>query len=186
METLIMFFIAVLIFGTVGGVLGGTVNKSGAGLFLGLLLGPIGWIIVFLLPRDSEESQVPMYSSSPTPPNLNRPERDLESDAYKIWLGKQHNITRNDLFEKFECNEKLFDSLLDALTYADELEKQQEEKQESDRRERSAQVEQQTVGEKKHEKSQDDTSTDPDLVVLIISVLAGVGAFLWLIAILQS
>jgi hypothetical protein len=143
METLIMFFIAELIFGTVGAVLGGTVNKSGAGLFLGLLLGPIGWIIVFLLPRDSEDSpSTSGYSSSPTPPNLNRPERDLESDAYKIWLGKQHNITRNDLFEKFECDEKLFDSLLDALTYADDLEKQQEEKQESDRRERSAQLKQ--------------------------------------------
>ena len=180
-------FIAGFISGLVGLGLGGIVGKGGAGLLLGLFLGPFGWIIVFLLPRDSEDSpSTPGYSSSPTPTTQNRPERNLESDAYKIWLGKQYNITRNDLFGKFECDEKLFDSLLDALTYADELEKQQEEKQESDRRERSAQVEQQTVGEKKHEKSQDDTSTDPDLVVLIISVLAGVGAFLWLIAILPS
>jgi hypothetical protein len=180
-------FIAGFISGLVGLGLGGIVGKGGAGLLLGLFLGPIGWIIVFLLPRDSEASpSTSGYSSTPTTSNSNRPERDLESDAYKIWLGKQYNITRNDLFEKFECNEKLFDSLLEALTYADDLEKQQEEKQESDCRESSAQVEQQTVGDKESEKDSDSTWTDTDLFVLIATVIAAGGGFLWLMSMLPS
>ena len=39
--------------GIVGAFLGSTVNKGFAGFFLGFFLGPIGWIIVFLLPRDT-------------------------------------------------------------------------------------------------------------------------------------
>ena len=37
-------------------------------------------------------------------------------------LGKKYEITRNELFEKFECDGKLFESLDAALKYADELE----------------------------------------------------------------
>jgi hypothetical protein len=42
--------------GIVGAFLGSTVNKGFAGFFLGFFLGPIGWIIVFLLPRDTSIS----------------------------------------------------------------------------------------------------------------------------------
>ena len=50
-------------------------------------------------------------------------ERLLENDAYKIFLSKKYSIKRNDLFNKFEANEKLFDTLDDALNYANENEK---------------------------------------------------------------
>jgi hypothetical protein len=37
-------------------------------------------------------------------------------------LGKKYEISRNELFDQFECDGKLFESLDDALKYADELE----------------------------------------------------------------
>lgn len=51
-----------------------------------------------------------------------RPPRDLASDEYKVWLGKKYEITRNELFDQFECDGKLFESLDYALKYADDLE----------------------------------------------------------------
>jgi hypothetical protein len=36
----------------VGAALGATLNRVAKGALLGLLLGPIGWIILFLLPRN--------------------------------------------------------------------------------------------------------------------------------------
>lgn len=103
--------IAWIVSGVIGLVLGAIVDKLGSGFFLGLLLGPIGWIIVFLLPRDAPPKQS----------QGKRPERDLGSDAYKVWLGKQYNITKNDLFDKYECDGELFRTLNAALEYADTL-----------------------------------------------------------------
>jgi len=91
-----------------------------------LFLGPIGWIIVFLLPR--ETSNGPQTQASKERPSSQAkaaeegPPRDLTSNKYKIWLGKKYEITRNELFDQFECDGELFESLDDALKYADELE----------------------------------------------------------------
>ena len=110
-----------LVSGLVGCVLGLITDKGWAGFFLGAFLGPIGWIIVFLLPKDEEATtQTSQQSVSRT----NAPERDLSSDAYKIWLGKTYSIVKNDLFEKYECDEKLFDTLDEAISYADRLERE--------------------------------------------------------------
>ncbi|MDA9282605.1 hypothetical protein N9P68_01695 [Pseudomonadales bacterium] len=114
--------IAWIVSGVIGLVLGAIVDKLGSGFFLGLLLGPIGWIIVFLLPRDTQTQVANAESTPASKPTSSRPERDLDSDAYKIWLGKQYNITKNDLFDKYECDEKLFATLDEALDYADKLE----------------------------------------------------------------
>ena len=48
--------------------------------------------------------------------------RDLSSDAYKLYLAKKYSIERNDVFEKFVCNERLFSTLDEALIHADSLE----------------------------------------------------------------
>ena len=113
----------ILFMGTISGIvgffLGMVVEKSTAGFFLGALLGPIGWIIIFLLPR--EDRPLPPLSP-PSTRQQEQPTRDLESDAYRIWLGKTHSISKNDLFEKYECKGKLFATLEEALIYADELE----------------------------------------------------------------
>ena len=52
--------------------------------------------------------------------------RDLSSDAYKLYLAKKYSIERNDVFEKFVCDEKLFSTLDEALIHADSLEANKE------------------------------------------------------------
>ena len=122
-----LFLFGVFILGIVGMFLGLTVGKGFAGFFLGFLLGPIGWIIVFLLPRDTEIEDslsdfgiraTPQTNTTPPPPE----DTDLSSDSYRLYLGKKYDIQRNDLFQQFECKEKLFESLDEAMVFADELE----------------------------------------------------------------
>ena len=122
-----------LITGVIGMLLGMFVEKALAGFWLGAFLGPIGWIIVFLLPREPIEERNSSHHQAPSN-NLASPlsvERDLNSDAYKLYLGKKYEIQRNDLFQKFECKEKLFESLDEALAFANELEKEEREKEPS-------------------------------------------------------
>ena len=110
--------------GIIGMFIGMTIDKSGSGFFLGAFLGPIGWIIVLLLPREAAEAQKEKNHAAEVETEViteNR-SRDLTDDSYKIYLGKKYKIERNELFAQFECNEKLFDSLDDALAYADGLE----------------------------------------------------------------
>jgi hypothetical protein len=46
---------------------------------------------------------------------------DLSDDAYKIFLTKEFNIEKNDVLQSFVVTEKLFDTIEDALVYADGL-----------------------------------------------------------------
>jgi hypothetical protein len=46
--------------------------------------------------------------------------RNLDDDAYKIWLVERFNITRNDALGGLICNKKLFQTIEDALSYAHE------------------------------------------------------------------
>jgi hypothetical protein len=118
-------FFAGLVTGVIGLFLGMIVDKNAAGFLLGAFLGPIGWIIVFLLPREPiEEQNSSHHQVQPVKPRPSPSvKRDLNSDSYKLYLGKKYEIQRNDLFQKFECREKLFESLEDALEFADELDK---------------------------------------------------------------
>ena len=123
-ELIVYLIIGFLVTGAVGAVLGSIVGKGGAGFWLGAFLGPLGWIIVFLLPRDSEDKK---DSHSQSAPQMNIPapppeDTDLSSDSYRLYLGKKYDIQRNDLFQRFECKEKLFESLDEAMVFADELE----------------------------------------------------------------
>ena len=119
-EFYVWVIIGALLTGFIGMFIGMAVDKLGSGFFLGAFLGPIGWIIVLLLPRE-----VTVVSKAQSPAidiSAERRARDLNDDAYKVYLGKKYKIERNELFAQFECNEKLFDSLDDALAYADGLE----------------------------------------------------------------
>ena len=113
--------------GIMGSVLGAIVSKVIAGFFLGFFLGPIGWIIVFLLPRDQELKEVSAAKKTEPRKRTDRPERNLESNAYRIWLGKTYNIQKNGLFEKYEYDNDLFDTLEEALLEADQKDREKEE-----------------------------------------------------------
>ncbi|MDB2556540.1 hypothetical protein N9X77_01055 [Luminiphilus sp.] len=43
----------------VGAALGAFLNRVAKGALLGLLLGPIGWVILFLLPRETSHPKDP-------------------------------------------------------------------------------------------------------------------------------
>ena len=49
-------------------------------------------------------------------------DRSLSNDSYKLYLAKHYNIDKNATLDKFVCNDKLFNNVDDALTYADSLE----------------------------------------------------------------
>ena len=66
--------------------------------------------------KPSPAQQYP--GEEPQPPET----RDLSNDAYKLYLAQRYSVERNDLFNKFICDERMFDSLDDALSHADLLE----------------------------------------------------------------
>lgn len=62
-------FFASLICGLVGAAIGARKNRGGAGFFFGLLLGPLGWLIIAVGPdlRPLAKAQpAPVRVSSPT------------------------------------------------------------------------------------------------------------------------
>jgi hypothetical protein len=51
-------------------------------------------------------------------------DRDLNNDAYKIFLSKKYDIQKNDVFGKFVCQEQMFPTIEEALDYVHEIESQ--------------------------------------------------------------
>jgi hypothetical protein len=87
--------------------------------------------VFFIFKNDGEDKSnqsIQPSSDSPMKHVINHPQKNdlvfngdknLDNDAYKIFLSKKYNIKRNDLFNKFEVNNsKLFDTLDDALLFA--------------------------------------------------------------------
>ena len=120
-ELLFWIFLSAVVSSIIGAIIGSTVNKGGSGFLLGVLLGPIGWIIVLLLPREETDN-----TQEESVARLERPGQNLDNDDYKMWLGKTYNIQRNELFEQFECDGKLFSTLQEALVFAHEKESKKE------------------------------------------------------------
>ena len=118
---LLWIFLSAFASSIIGAIIGSMVNRGGSGFLLGFFLGPIGWIIVLLLPREETDN-----TQEESVARLERPEQNLDNDDYKIWLGKTYNIQRNELFEQFECDGKLFSTLQEALGFAHEKESQRE------------------------------------------------------------
>lgn len=120
-----ILFVAIVISCAIGGAIGNTVGRPGAGIIAGLFLGPLGWIIVLLLPREATPAPTVGSVTSPQPSSASSPlprNRDLADDAYKLYLSDKYNVQKNDLFDKYVCNEQMFDSLEEALAHADSLE----------------------------------------------------------------
>lgn len=102
-------FVILLLLCAVGAFLGSLIGKGVAGFWLSFFLGPIGWIIVFLLPRET-----PSSASTLEPPKIT----SLDNDEYRIWLVKSYQIQKNETLNQYECEDKLFDSVELALEYA--------------------------------------------------------------------
>jgi hypothetical protein len=68
-----------------------------------------------------------------TPNQLNKPEikdelrfageRSISNDAYKLFLSRKYNIEKNEIFNQYSCQERLFDTVDEAVAYAASLEK---------------------------------------------------------------
>lgn len=58
------------------------------------------------------------------------PDRDINSDPYRLWLSRHYNVQRNDVFNRFTLGEKTFETLEGALAHAhrQELEKVEQER----------------------------------------------------------
>ena len=122
---LLAILFGMLFAGLIGGLLGSTTKKGVAGFFLGFFLGPIGWIIVLLLPGNQGPKKTKLAP---------RPEMNLESDAYKLWLTKKYKIQKNELFGKYEFGQAMFETLEEALFKADQKECEQAISYEKDKK----------------------------------------------------
>jgi len=77
-------------------------------------------------------------------------ERTIHNDSYKLFISQKYNIQKNDLFKKFVCNEKLFETIDEAIAFAIELEDQLlKEKEQAEERLRKQQIEADIAAEKK-------------------------------------
>ena len=93
--------------------------------FLGFYVyGLFFWLIALIhsLVMESRETPNPDAENEESPPTKKPATRDLDSDAYKLYLAEKYSIKRNDAFEKFVCDDKLFDSIDIALAHANRLE----------------------------------------------------------------
>ncbi len=56
-------------------------------------------------------------------PAANRPpmERDLSSDAYRLWLAEKYDIKRNELFDRYVMNQQTYADLESALKGAHDI-----------------------------------------------------------------
>lgn len=80
--------------------------------------------------NSSVNSQVPSTTearnSNDLSPQIFVGERTLNNDAYKIHLTKKYNFEKNEILGKIQCEDRLFDSVEQALMHAHELEQHQQ------------------------------------------------------------
>ena len=114
---MILFLCVMTFLGFIGYLIGTSTNKGWAGFWLAFFLGPIGWIIVLLLPRENKityEQPAPQISRPAYP--------DLDSDEYKIWLVQAYDIQKNEVLGNYVCQKKLFKTVDLALDFAHSIE----------------------------------------------------------------
>ena len=110
-----MFFLVLsLIPGGIGYLIGKQVQKQSTGFWLGAYLGPLGWIIVLLLPRNGH----PKNTSNSRPKPRRPANASLENDLYRVWLVDAYDIQKNDVLGQYLCAGRPFDTADSALEYA--------------------------------------------------------------------
>ena len=73
------------------------------------------------LPTRNEDTGTLGRSVKVNPDHFFQGERDLDNDAYKIWLVEHFKIARNDALNALVCESSLFPTIEAALLHADKL-----------------------------------------------------------------
>lgn len=116
MGLLLVLTVSGLVFGAIGVAIARNKNVDGTtGFLLGAFLGPLGLIIVALLNPTVAKSRLEYGDRFSG-------QSDLTSDAYRLWLTKKYDISRNELFDKYIYNENIYDSLDAVIAYVHEKE----------------------------------------------------------------
>ena len=79
---------------------------------------------IFLYLKDYSSKDNTVLESSPKEPLKNSydKEKDLNSDAYKIFLVAKYKLRKNDVLNKYEFNDQLFDNVDFALEHVHQIE----------------------------------------------------------------
>ena len=69
-----------------------------------------------------DENTIEVLATPPSTPPVFDGERDIQSDAYRLWLSQRYEIQRNEVFDRFVVGQQTFESLEDALSSAHAIE----------------------------------------------------------------
>lgn len=130
MVIFVVFFVC-LICGVIGRKLASEKGRGVAGFWLSFLFGPIGIVIALLLQPSklfTEQAAVNVRSE-----NINnrkyREERNIQIGKYQLFLTEKYSIQKNVTLEKYVIGDSLFESLDDALRFADAKEREADAKE---------------------------------------------------------
>lgn len=107
-----------IVFSIVVAIVARSKGRSGIAWFLlSFLISPLLSLILVLVLKPVVENVVVEEASFDGT-------RDLSNDAYKLFLSKKYDIQKNDVFDKFVCQENMYPTIDEALLYAHGLEQQ--------------------------------------------------------------
>ena len=105
-----------ILFSLAVAILASNRGRSGIAWFLvSILISPLLGLIFVLVMKNMADEQ----AESKLEEEISfAGERNLENDSYKIYLTKKYSIEKNEVLGKFVCDDRLFDTVDDALKQA--------------------------------------------------------------------
>jgi hypothetical protein len=85
-------------------------------LFVSGLVILVGVLLAIFGGRKTDDAGA--AAASPVQPTEPPADRNLDNDAYRLWLASTYSIARNDVFDRFVMGERTFPTLDDALAHA--------------------------------------------------------------------
>ena len=74
--------------------------------------------LILVFGNKDENAEEGIGSERVATPDTYVGDRSLEDDGYRLWLARHHGIERNDVFQRFEMNATIYETLDDALSAA--------------------------------------------------------------------
>ena len=131
MAIAIIVFFSCLICGLIGKKLASEKGRGVAGFWLSFLFGPIGIVIALLLQPSkyfTEQASVNVRDENSNN-RVYHEERNIQIGKYQLFLTEKYSIQKNATLEKYVIGDSLFESLDDALRFADDKEKEIDKKE---------------------------------------------------------